>query len=266
MSLVDGTVLVTGATGGLGQAIAEAFAARGASLILTGRRADVLEQLAERLRARAIVADLGDRGELERLVGEAGAVDVLICNAGLPGTGTLAELTQRQLDAMLEVNLRAPIALARALSAGMVARRRGHLVFISSLSGKAAGPSASMYSAAKFGVRGFALGLREDLRRDNVGVSVVLPGFISGAGLFADAGVRLPRLVGTRTPEQVAAATIRAIERNLAEVTVAPALLRVGADFASIAPGAAAALSRLGGSERIAGEHVTGQLDKRPPR
>jgi short-subunit dehydrogenase len=266
MSVVGGTVLVTGATGGLGQAIAAAFAARGANLILTGRREDVLAELAPRWGARVIACDLSEPEEVQRLIAEAGEVDVLIANAGLPATGHLADLTQRQLDAMLEINLRAPIALARGLAPGMIARRRGHLVFISSLSGKAASPVSSMYNATKFGLRGFALGLREDLRRDNVGVSVVLPGFITGAGLFADAHVSLPPWVGTRTPEQVAEATVSAVERNRAEVSVAPLALRVGADIASLAPGLAAWFTRLTRGDRIATSLAAGQLDKRPSR
>src|SRR5205807_1783356 len=123
---------------------------------------------------------------------------------------------------------------------------------------------SSMYSATKFGLRGFALGLREDLRDCGVGVSVVLPGFISDAGLFADANVRLPRGVGTRTPDQVAAAVIDAIERDRAEVAVAPLSVRLGADFASLAPTTAARLTRLAGGDRVAAEHVAGQRFKRP--
>jgi short-subunit dehydrogenase len=169
-----------------------------------------------------------------------------------------------QLDAMLEINLRAPIALARALTPGMIERRRGHLVFMSSLSGKAASPVSAMYNATKFGLRGFALGLREDLRRDNVGVSVVLPGFISDAGLFADSGAKLRWGIGTRTSEQVAAATLMAVERNRAEVTVAPLTMRIGAELASIAPGPAAAVMRLTRGDRIAHEIAGGQLGKRP--
>ncbi len=171
---------------------------------------------------------------------------------------------------MLEVNLRAPVALARALAPGMIGRGRGHMVFVSSLSGKAANPASSIYSATKFGLRGFALGLREDLRPHHVGVSTVLPGFISEAGMFADAQVslaeghiKLPPGVSTRTPEQVAAAVIKAIERNRAELDVAPALVRLGATFAGAAPQLAAVASRLMGSSRIAGEVAEGQRDKR---
>src|SRR5205807_5818820 len=131
-------------------------------------------------------------------------VDLLVANAALPASGVFTELEQDQIDRMLEVNLRAPIAIARALAPGMVARRHGHLVMISSLAGKAATPASAIYSATKFGLRGFAHGIREDLRPHGVGVSVVLPGFIRGAGMFAEAGVELPRGVGTRTPQDVA--------------------------------------------------------------
>src|SRR6202000_2976975 len=115
----------------------------------------------------------------------AAGVDVLVANAALPATGSLTELTQAQLDRMLDVNLRAPVAVAHALMPGMLARDRGHLVFISSISGKVASPESSMYNATKFGLRGFALGLREDLRRDGIGVSVVAPGFVRDVGVVA---------------------------------------------------------------------------------
>jgi short-subunit dehydrogenase len=263
VSLLSGTVLVTGATGGIGQAITRALSARGATLILSGRRVDVLEPLATEVGGRAIACDLVDRQDLERLVGEAGEIDVLVANAALPATGVFGELTQDQIDRMLEINLRAPIALAHAFSAGMVARRSGHIVFISSLAGKVASPASSIYSATKFGLRGFALGLREDLRAQGVGVSVVLPGFIRDAGMFADAGVELPRGVGTRTPEEVADGVIRAVERNRAEVEVAPLGLRLGAAFGTLAPELAAAASRRMGGERVALDHAEGQRDKR---
>jgi short-subunit dehydrogenase len=223
----------------------------------------VLEPLAEELRARAVACDLSRREEVERLGREIGELDVLVANAALPASGLLLDLTQEQIDRMLEVNLRAPVALARAVAPAMVARRRGHLVFISSLAGKAASPASSVYSATKFGLRGFALGLREDLRSRAVGVSVVVPGFIRDAGMFADAGAQLPRWVPTRAPDDVADAVLRAIERNQAEVAVAPISLRLGASFAAFAPGVAAAVSRRLGNERIAFAVAEGQRDKR---
>jgi uncharacterized protein len=263
VALVDGNVLVTGATGGIGQAIARAFALRGAKLVLTGRRADVLAPLAEETGGRALACDLACRADVERLIVEAGDVDVLVANAALPASGSLLEYDQEGVDRALEVNLRAPIALARALAPAMVERGRGHLAFISSLQGKAATPNSSLYVATKFGLRGFALALREDLRSAGVGVSVVMPGFIRDAGMFADSGVRLPPGVGTRTPEQVADAVISAIERNRAEIGVAPAPLRVGAALAGIAPELSAAVSRRMGSHKIATAVAATQVDKR---
>jgi uncharacterized protein len=263
VSALAGTVLLTGATGGIGHAIARVLAERSPDLILTGRRTEVLDPLAADLGARVVPCDLSRREEVQRLVGQVGRVDVLIANAAVPASGLLIELTQDQIDRMLEVNLRAPIALARALTPGMVQRRRGHMVFVSSISGQAASPSSSVYSATKFGLRGFALGLREDLHPYGVGVSAVLPGFIREAGMFADSHARLPPGVGTRSPEQVAHAVIAAIDRNRAEVVVAPLPIRIGAAIAGAAPGVAGAVSRRLGSERIAAAIAAGQRDKR---
>ncbi len=263
MSRLGGNVLLTGASGGIGHAIARAVAPRSADLILTARRTEVLEPLAADLGARVIACDLARQADVELLIEHAGRVDVLISNAALPASGQLLDLTQPEIDRMLEVNLRAPIALARALMPGMITRRRGHLAFISSLSGKAASPASSIYSATKFGLRGFALGLREDLRPHGVGVSVVLPGFVSEAGMFADSGASLPLGVGTRSPEQVARAVVSAIDRNRAEVAVAPLTMRLGASIGGVAPALASAVSRRMGSERIAADIAAGQRDKR---
>jgi uncharacterized protein len=263
MSLLSGTVLVTGATGGIGQAIVRAARPRGADLILTGRRREVLEPLATELGARALVCDLACRGEVEQLISEVGPVDVLIAGAGVPAGGLLVELSQEEIDRALEINLRASIALVRGLAPGMVARGRGHIVLVSSLQGKAAVPASSVYSATKFGLRGFALALRQDLRPHGVGVSVVLPGFISQAGMFADSGATLPPGIGTRRPEDVAGAVLSAIERNRAEVEVAPIPLRLGTAVASVAPGLGAAVSRRLGSARIAARIVEAQRNAR---
>jgi short-subunit dehydrogenase len=263
--LAASTALVTGATGGIGEAIARALAARGARLVVSGRRQAELARLAEEVGAQAMVEDLALAADVERLGAEAveAGVDVVVANAALPGGGRLTELSQAEIDAILAVNLRAPIALARALLPAMAARGRGHLVFVSSLQGKAAAPASSIYSATKFGLRGFALGLREDLRGTGVGASVIAPGFISDAGMYARTGVKLPPGVGTRSPDDVAAAVIRAIESNRAEIDVAPVPLRAGAAIASVAPGLAGWASHHMGSGRVAAEIVERQRDQR---
>jgi len=263
VTAIQGTALVTGASGGIGHAIARTLAAHGAQLVLTGRRADVLEPLAAELGGRALAVDLAERDAVERLAAEAGEVEILVANAALPASGTLDDYTPEQVDRALDVNLRAPIQLARALSAGMARRGHGHLVFISSLSGRAAAGGGSLYSATKFSLRGFALSLREDLRAAGVGVSTVFPGFIRDAGLFADARVQLPRGVATRSPEDVAAAVVRAIERNRAEIDVAPLSLRAGAAVAGLAPELAATLSRRMGAADVSAQLAAGQREKR---
>ncbi|HET9102042.1 MAG TPA: SDR family NAD(P)-dependent oxidoreductase [Solirubrobacteraceae bacterium] len=259
VTLSGSTVLLSGATGGIGHAIARALAARGARLILTGRRSDVLQGLAAETGGRAVACDLADREAVARLAAEAAEADVLVANAALPASGELTELTQEQIDRMLEVNLRAPIALARALAPEMAARGSGHLVFINSLSGKTTSPASSLYSATKFGLRGFALGAREDLRDRGVGVSTIFPGFIRDAGMFADTGVRLRPGVGTRSPDEVAAAVVRAIDTDRAEIDVAPFGLRAGAALGGLAPAAVAAVTRRLGSHDIAAQMAKAQ-------
>ncbi|MGN6373037.1 MAG: SDR family NAD(P)-dependent oxidoreductase [Solirubrobacteraceae bacterium] len=263
MEISGSTVLLTGATGGLGQSIARALWHKGAQLILTGRRVDVLQPLATELDARALAVDLNDASELDRLVGEVGDVDILIANAALPASGMLDSFSMAEIDRALDVNLRAPIALAHAFAPQMRERKRGQLVFMSSLAGKAATPGSSLYNATKFGLRGFASAMRAELRESGVGVSTIFPGFIREAGMFAEAGVKLPPGVGTRTPRDVADAVVSAIERNRAEVDVAPVGLRLGSAISGLAPEMAARVTRAVGGDKIAGQLANNQRSKR---
>ncbi len=265
MQLAGARVLVTGATGGIGGAVARALHERGAHVLLTGRREELLEQLRAELgdRAEILPADLAEPGGAARLAEAAGAVDVLVANAGLPASGRVEDFEPEQIDRALDVNLRAPIQLTRALLPGMLERGRGHVVLVSSLSGKVASPRSGIYSATKFGLRGFAAGLREDVEPRGIGVTVVFPGFVSEAGLFAESGVKLPPWVGTRTPAQVADGVVRGIERERAEVDVAPLGLRVGTRLAALAPVMVGRVQRRLGSERIADALADAQRDKR---
>jgi len=255
--------LVTGANGGVGQAIARALHAAGANVIVTARRFDALRPLAGAIGARAVVADLADRTSVVRCMEEAGPIDVLVANAALPSSGPLLDYTPEQIDRALDVNLRAPIMMARSAAAGMLERGRGQIVFISSISGKVAAPGTSLYSATKFGLRGFSLGLREDLHGTGVGVTTIFPGFIRGAGMFADTKVTLPRGAGTRSPEQVAVAVLRAIRENPAEITVAAFEQSLGALLAGISHPLVASMQRRLGGGRIAKEIAAAQAHKR---
>jgi len=265
MDLAGERALLTGATGGLGLAIAAALARRGATLVLSSRKADELELLAASLPGsghRSVVADLAEPGAAERLAGEAGEVDVLVANAGLPASGRLESFSALEIERAVRVNLEAPIQLARALVEPLCERGRGQLVFVSSLSGKATTARQSLYSATKFGLRGFALGLRQDLAGTGVGVSLVSPGFVREAGMFADSGARAPRGLGTTTPDRVAAAVVRAIEEDRAETDVAPLLQRRLAGLAHRRPHLAARISSARAA-KVADRIARGQADKR---
>ncbi|MEO5876200.1 MAG: SDR family NAD(P)-dependent oxidoreductase [Streptosporangiaceae bacterium] len=263
MEINGTTVLLTGANGGIGLAIARELKARGANLIITGRRPDALEPVAAELGARVILADLSDRDQVNGLVAEAGRVDVLVANAALPSSGELLDYTAEQIDRALDVNLRAPIMLSRQLAPAMVEAGRGHIVLIGSISGKAASAASSLYNATKFGLRGFALALREDLYRSGVGVSIVQPGFVRDAGMFADTGSPVPGGFRTVSPEQVARATLDAVTRNRAETNVAPLEMRMLSAVAGQFPGFSARVQRRTLKEGEMDQFLAAQKSKR---
>jgi short-subunit dehydrogenase len=266
MELAGTTALLTGATGGLGRATAKALSARGATLILSGRKAEALEELAAELPGeghRAIPSDLAQPGAAEELAAEAGVVDILVANAGLPGTGRLPGMDSEQLTGTLRVNLEAPMLLARAVESGMLEKGSGHMVFIASLSGKSATPLSSVYNATKFGLRGFALGLRADLDPLGIGVSIVSPGTIREAGMYADSGADPIPGLGTGSPQQVADAVVKAIEQNKVEISVAPVQQRFLAHFALATPALSVKIASGDAGQKAAASVAEGQLDKR---
>jgi short-subunit dehydrogenase len=265
MDLAGRTALLTGATGGLGRATAKALAGRGATLILSGRKAEALEALAAELPGdghRVIPSDLAEPGAAEKLAAEAGPVDVLVANAGLPGTGRLPDYTPERLEGTLRVNLEAPMHLARAVEPAMLEKGSGHMVFIASLSGKSATPLSSVYNATKFGLRGFALGLRTDLDPVGIGVSIVSPGTIREAGMYADSGADPIPGLGTGSPQQVANAVVKAIEQNKVEISVAPVQQRFLAHFALATPGLSTKIASGDAGQKAAASVAKGQTDK----
>jgi short-subunit dehydrogenase len=250
MELAGRKALLTGATGGLGRAIAAALVGRGASLLLSGRSREALEALAAELPGEghaALPADLAEPGAAERLAADAGEVDVLVANAGLPGAAWLSEY--------------APEEVTRA----MVERGSGHLVFISSLNGKAATPRTSIYCATKFGLRGFALALRADLGPKGVGVSLVSPGFIRDAGMFAEAGAKPPPGMGTTSPERVGRDVVRAIERDKVELVPATVQQRVMSHLALASPGIAVRVQSGRTGQKAAKEIASAISAAHPP-
>jgi short-subunit dehydrogenase len=261
-------LLLSGATGGLGRAIAEELAANGADLVLSSRKEEQLQELAGSLpggadRHDVIVADLAEPGSAEKLADDAGDVDGLVANAALPATGRLESFSADEVQRALRVNFESPILMARALAPKLAEKGEGHLVFISSLAGKVGSPRSSLYNSTKFGLRGFAFGLREDLHPHGIGVSIVSPGFVREAGMFHDARSKPPPGLGTTTPKKVARAVVRAITHNRVEITVAPRRQRFIAEFGYRHPGFAARVQRRGGADRMAEHLAAGQADKR---
>jgi short-subunit dehydrogenase len=259
MQVANASVLLTGATGGLGGAIARELAAKGAALTLTGRRQQELDRLATDLGspARAIASDLNTSDGIHDLLEQSGRVDVLVANAGVEIPQDLVAVTEAELDDAIRVNLLAPAELARAVLPPMIKRGQGHIVFMSSVAGVIAGPgNGSVYTATKWGLRGLGLALQQELHGTGVGVSTIFPGPIRDAGMFASSGVSLPRGTGTNSPEDVARAVVRAIERNRPETIVAAGMMRVAAALGGIAPLFVGTLNRQLGAGRVREEMI----------
>jgi short-subunit dehydrogenase len=254
MEIDSRTVLLTGATGGLGRAIAAELADAGATLVLSARKRDELDRLATELPGgphRTIVADLAVDGAAEELIAAVEELDVLVANAGIGGGRAVEENDPAAIKRVSRINLEVPVLLAAA------ARERiraggGHLVFVSSLAGKAIPIGQALYAATKAGLRAFALGLRADLRGSGIGVSSISPGFVRDAGMFHDAGGKSPPGFGTVSPEQVGRAVRTAIEDDRAEIDVAPVQQRAYVNFAFHFHGLGKRLERAAGTETAA--------------
>ncbi len=237
MELRGKRIVLTGASGGLGHAAARALAVHGAHLVLTARREATLRDLAAEIDAEVVVADLTDRADVARLAALAADADGLVANAGVGADRPVAEVTVDEIDAVIDVNLRAPVVLATAFAqAHLRSGTPGQLVLIGSLSGLAASPESRLYNATKFGLRGYALALRQDLAPHGIGVTHVAPGFIRDAGMFHDGDIDLPKGVRTKSPADVGDAVVHALQANPTEVFVSPLELRLSATLATVAP------------------------------
>ena len=258
------TVLLTGASTGLGPHIARRLRKAGVKFVLSARNEEALKKLAAELGdSRVVPADLSLAGEPERLAEEAGAVDLFVPNAGIPATGRLVTFTLAEIDRAIAVNLRAGVVLAAKLLPGMLERKSGHMVFMSSIAGKLPAGGETMYNATKFGIRGFGLALREELWGTGVGVSVITPTFVSEAGMWAVTGLRPNPIAGEVSPAQVADAVLSAITRNRREVDVVPIQLRTVLKLQALTPGVFATTARWLGATRSNEDLDKRQRDKR---
>ena len=254
MRLEGRSVLLTGATGGIGGAIARELASRGCVLTVTGRREAELARLVTELGppARGFAADLTSLAEMRELLDHVGPVDILVACAGVDIPQDLADASEDAVDEAIRINLSAPAALSRALVGSMKQRGAGHIVFIGSVAGLVATPiNSSVYTATKWGLRGLGLALRQELRGTGIGVSIVSPAGVRDAGMFARTGLTLPWYAGTSSPQDVARAVVRAIERDRPEVVVAAGGERLGAALSGVAPVLVGRIARVAGLGRI---------------
>ncbi len=181
------TALVTGASGGIGAAIASALHAQGATVTLSGTRRDALDALAATLgsRVHVVTADLSDRPSVESLVPAAevamGSMDILVNNAGLTRDGLFLRMKDDDWDKVIAVNLTAGFILSRAALRGMMKRRHGRIIGITSIVGVTGNPGQANYAASKAGMIGMSKSLAAEVASRNITVNCIAPGFIETA-------------------------------------------------------------------------------------
>ncbi len=187
--LTDKCALVTGASGGIGSEIAKALVAQGATVVLSGTRQDALDALKSEIEAthpgKAIViaARLSEAEEVDRLAAEAekamGKIDILVNNAGLTRDGLAMRMKDEDWDAVLDVNLKAAFRLTRACMRGMMKRRSGRVIGITSVVGVTGNPGQANYAASKAGMIGMSKSLAQELANRGITVNCVAPGMIA---------------------------------------------------------------------------------------
>jgi uncharacterized protein len=237
-------ILITGAAGGLGEVTAVALAEAGATLILSSRNEEKLNEIAAALPNgphEVVAADLLEPGAAEDVVTRAGEIDILIANAGRPGEFPLATMSADDVSADIRLNLEVPIQMARAVIPQMVGRKSGQIVFVSSLAGKFGLPGSTLYSSTKAGLRGFSWALRAEIASFNVAVSVVSPSFIGEVGMFArrskDSNRKALPGAGIVSPETYTKTLLAGIEKRKGEITIATPQLKVASQLSVLAPG-----------------------------
>jgi len=221
MDLKEKVVLVTGAGRGIGRAIAHAFAAEGAAVALQGKTKKNLEKVQRELKALGVgtvvlPGDVSDEGTVSRCVAaaeqELGPIDVLVNNAGIFATGPIDKIDALVFDRVLEVNLRGPFLMSRAVLPGMKSRRRGHIVNISSTAGRRGFPGGGAYCASKFGLAGLTEAMRYDVRAFDVRVTCVFPSSVAtDLAREHDAGLKEERAI---QPEDVARAVVALVKMD----------------------------------------------------
>ncbi|HEV8341780.1 MAG TPA: SDR family oxidoreductase [Candidatus Binatia bacterium] len=241
------TAILTGASGGLGLYIAQALASQKMNLVvsaLLGSGLDeIVAKLSDQTRIISVPADVMDKTALESLVLKAsrtfGAIDVLINNVGIAMFFPYHRLRAEDIERAINVNLTSTLLLTWMVLPGMLERRCGHIVNISSLSAKGGPPCAELYAATKAGLIAFTESLRAEYCGTGVSASAICPGFVE-AGIYQraveDTGLIAPRLMGTSSPEAVAYSVIQAIKKDIPEIVVNPGPTRLLTTAAELSP------------------------------
>ncbi|MEM9965616.1 MAG: 3-oxoacyl-[acyl-carrier-protein] reductase [Asticcacaulis sp.] len=184
--LTGKTALVTGATGGLGASIARSLHARGAKVVLSGTREAVLQERLAELgdNAFSVTANLSDAAEVDSLIGRAeeaagSPLDILVANAGITKDGLILRMKDEDWDAVIRVNLESYFRLSRAAVKGMMKRRHGRIIGITSVVGVMGNPGQTNYAASKAGMIGFSKALAQEVASRNITVNCIAPGFIA---------------------------------------------------------------------------------------
>ena len=229
--LTGRTALVTGATGGIGGAVAKALHAQGATVSISGTRREVLDKLASELseRVHVVPCNLGDSAEVEALVPAAeqvmGQLDILVANAGITRDNLFVQLRDEDWDEVINVNLTATFRLARAATKLMMRKRFGRIIAITSVVGVTGNPGQANYTASKAGLIGLIKTLGAEYARRNVTANCIAPGFIKTPMTDAlnekQREAILARVPAGRlgTPEDVAAAAVYLASNEAAYVT-----------------------------------------------
>ncbi len=229
MNLNNSWVVITGASRGIGVAIAEEFAKKNANLILIARSADGLKKTCEQVetlggKVHAIPFDLAKTVEIEDLAEKiyklAPHVDVLVNNAGLEKYCFFTKYQREDFTSILSVNLIAPMELTRLLLPGMLKREKGHIINISSPDGRAPEIYNSIYDASKGGIDSWTDALRQELHKTGVKVSSVSPGAVSDTGMIYNMGVKYPAIIGSCTSRNVADKVIKCTLKYKSRVIV----------------------------------------------
>ncbi len=221
--------LITGGSRGLGPVVANFLAREGVNIALTARTEESLNRVAENLSANNIKTGVyaGDISNddfkkqlLKKVRKDFGCIDILINNAGIEWVCAYTDLSNEEISQMLTTNLAAPMLLTRMALPAMIEQKSGHIVNMSSLGGKKGSPFSATYAATKAGLIQWTSGIRAELRGTGVSASVICPGFVSEAGMFAEYNKKAPKIVGETTPEKVAKAVVKAIKKDISEIVV----------------------------------------------